>query len=58
MYIYAGKPSDRYQDKYGTSAKIQLNDKFTTVEVELLSQPKELLNVRNSKNVLTTAQGG
>jgi len=31
MYIYAGKPSDRYQDKYGTSAKIQLNDKFSTV---------------------------
>jgi len=31
MYIYAGKPSNRYQDKYGTSAKIQLNDKFATV---------------------------
>ena len=31
MYIYAGKPSIRYQDKYGTQARIQLNDKFATV---------------------------
>ena len=28
MYIYAGKPSSRYTDKYGTGARIQLNDKF------------------------------
>ncbi len=32
MYIYAGKPNDRYQAKYGTEARIQLNDKFSTVE--------------------------
>lgn len=32
MYIYAGKPSERYQAKYGTEARIQLNDKFATVE--------------------------
>ena len=32
MYIYAGKPSDRYQDKFGTQPKIQLNDKFATVQ--------------------------
>ncbi len=32
MYIYAGKPSERYQSKYGTEARIQLNDKFATVE--------------------------
>lgn len=31
MYIYAGKPSDRYQSSFGTSAKIQLNDKFADV---------------------------
>ncbi|MFD2826977.1 ExbD/TolR family protein [Leeuwenhoekiella polynyae] len=31
MYIYAGKPVDRYQGTYGTSAKIQLNDKFADV---------------------------
>ena len=31
MYIYAGKPSQRYQQKYGTEARIQLNDKFADV---------------------------
>ena len=31
IYIYAGKPSARYQDKYGTSARIQLNDAFAEV---------------------------
>ncbi len=31
MYIYAGKPSPRYQGTYGTEAKIQLNDKFADV---------------------------
>ena len=32
MYIYAGMPSMRYQDKFGTQARIQLNDKFATVQ--------------------------
>lgn len=31
MYIYAGKPSERYQGQYGTEARIQLNDKFADV---------------------------
>ena len=31
MYIYAGEPSSRYTDKYGTQPRIQLNDKFATV---------------------------
>ncbi len=29
VYIYAGKPSARYQDKYGTEPKIQIGDKYT-----------------------------
>ena len=32
MYIYAGKPSIRYQEKYGSQARIQLNDKIATPE--------------------------
>ncbi|MEX2350749.1 MAG: biopolymer transporter ExbD [Flavobacteriaceae bacterium] len=32
MYIYAGKPSQRYQAQYGTEARIQLNDKFADVK--------------------------
>ena len=31
MYIYAGKPSRNYEAKYGTEARIQLNDKFSEV---------------------------
>ena len=56
MYIYAGKPSMRYQDKFGTQARIQLNDKFATVQdvaafvlAEKASKRQEL------QNVLTTA---
>ena len=32
MYIYAGKPSERYQQKFGSEARIQLNDKFADVK--------------------------
>jgi len=56
MYIYAGKPSARYQDKFGTQARIQLNDKFATVQdvaafvlAEKASKRQEL------QNLLTTA---
>jgi len=31
VYIFAGKPSARYQDKYGKEGKIQIGDKFTDV---------------------------
>ncbi len=56
MYIYAGKPSSRYVTKYGSQARIQLNDKFAGVEdvaafvlAERASKRQEL------QNVLTTA---
>ncbi|MCB0374337.1 MAG: biopolymer transporter ExbD [Sinomicrobium sp.] len=56
IYIYAGKPSQRYQETYGTAAKIQLNDKFADVSdvgayilAERASKRQEL------QNVLTTA---
>ncbi len=32
MYIYAGKPSPRYQQRFGTESRIQLNDKFADVD--------------------------
>ena len=31
MYIYAGKPSSRFQQSFGTEARIQLNDNFADV---------------------------
>ncbi|PTX63927.1 biopolymer transport protein ExbD [Kordia periserrulae] len=32
IYIYAGKPHERYQKEVGAQAKIQLNDKFANVD--------------------------
>ncbi len=31
VYIYAGKPSDRYVDQFGTEGKIQIGDKYTDI---------------------------
>jgi biopolymer transport protein ExbD len=31
MFIFMGKPSDRYQSKFGKGDKIQLNDRFSEV---------------------------
>lgn len=32
VFIYAGKPSQRYVDSYGSSSKIQIGDKYTEVD--------------------------
>ncbi len=32
VFIYAGRPSLRYQDKYGKEPKIQIGDKYTDVK--------------------------
>jgi biopolymer transport protein ExbD len=31
VFIFAGKPSEQYQAKFGTESKIQIGDKFTDV---------------------------
>ena len=54
IYIYAGKPSIRYI--LGTSAKIQLNDKFGTVEeVGAFVLAERAAKRQELQNVLTTA---
>ena len=56
MYIYAGKPSSRYEDKYGTQPRIQLNDKFATVEeVGAFILAERAAKRQELQNVLTTA---
>ena len=56
MYIYAGKPSSRYQDKSGSSARIQLNDKFASVdEVGAFILAERASKRQELQNVLTTA---
>lgn len=32
VYIYAGEPIEKYQAKYGKNAKLQVNDRFVTVD--------------------------
>uniref|UniRef100_UPI00404AD53D ExbD/TolR family protein n=1 Tax=Flavobacterium sp. TaxID=239 RepID=UPI00404AD53D len=56
MFIYAGKPHERYQRMYGTGARIQLNDRLSEVSdikafifAERASRPPEL------EDKLTTA---
>ena len=56
MYIYAGKPSSRYSDKYGSGARIQLNDKFATVEeVGAFVLAERAAKRQELQNVLTTS---
>ena len=31
VFIFAGKPSDQYKDKYGTEGRIQIGDKYTEI---------------------------
>ena len=56
IYIYAGKPSSRYVDTYGTQARIQLNDKFGSVEeVGAFVLAERAAKREELQNVLTTA---
>lgn len=56
MYIYAGEPSTRYTDKYGSQPRIQLNDKFATVsEVAPFVLAERASKRQELQNVLTTA---
>ena len=56
MYIYAGEPSSRYTEKYGTQARIQLNDKFATVsEVGAFVLSERAAKRQELQNVLTTS---
>jgi biopolymer transport protein ExbD len=56
IYIYAGKPSSRYQDNYGDQPRIQLNDKFATVaDVGAYVLAERAAKREELQNVLTTA---
>ncbi len=62
-YLYLGKPKDKYREIYGTSTRLQLNDKFASpddiplfLEQEKLSVPEQLhpfmtASMRVDKNV-------
>lgn len=56
MYIYAGKPSPRYESQFGTEARLQLNDKFARISdiQNFILQEKESKR-EELRNKLTTA---
>ena len=56
IYVYAGKPSARYADKYGDQPRIQLNDKFSVVsDVGAYILAERATKREELQNVLTTA---
>lgn len=56
MYIYAGKPSERYQQNAGTESRIQLNDKFADVsEVQNFIYAEREAKREELRPYLTTA---
>lgn len=56
IYIYAGKPSSRYESKYGDQPRIQLNDKFAVVsDVGAYVLAERATKREELQNVLTTA---
>jgi|TARA_B110000196_G_scaffold35856_1_gene26955 biopolymer transport protein ExbD len=56
IYIYAGKPSSRYESKYGDQPRIQLNDKFSKVsDVGAYVLAERATKREELQNVLTTA---
>ncbi|NEV92568.1 biopolymer transporter ExbD [Psychroflexus sp. YR1-1] len=56
MYIYAGKPSPRYQATYGTEARIQLNDKYAKIsDIQQFIKEERLSKRDELRDKLTTA---
>ena len=56
VYIYAGKPLPKYQDKFGSNAKIQVNDKFADISeiAPFILQYKDGLR-QELREIFTTA---
>jgi biopolymer transport protein ExbD len=56
MYIYAGKPSPRYQETFGTESRIQLNDKYASInDVQQFIKEERLSKREELQDKLTTA---
>ncbi len=56
IYIYAGKPSPRYQETFGTEARIQLNDKYASInDVQQFIKEERQSKREELRDKLTTA---
>lgn len=54
-YLYIGRPTDQYKDKYGTSPRLQLGDKFATVDDIPLFLEKHKIKVPEAKRPRITS---
>lgn len=54
-YIYIGRPTRQFQDVYGTKPRIQLGDKFATVEDIPLFLEQHKVNVAEAKRSRITS---
>ncbi|MDC8005918.1 biopolymer transporter ExbD [Aureisphaera galaxeae] len=61
VFIYAGKPSPRYAKQYGTEGKIQIGDKYTSLDnlPAALTEARDKLReeLRGSVNVALKVDG-
>jgi len=54
-YLYIGKPKDKWRDTYGTKPRLQLGDKFSTVEEIPIFLEKHKVKVSENKRKRITS---
>ena len=55
-YIYIGRPKEQHQNVYGTSPRIQLNDKFANeTDIPLFLEKHRVKVPESQKNLITTS---
>jgi biopolymer transport protein ExbD len=54
-YLYIGRPTDQYKEQYGTSPRLQLGDKFATVDDIPLFLEKHKIKVAENKRARITS---
>ena len=55
-YIYIGRPKEQFRSVYGTSPRIQLNDKFANeADIPLFLEKHRIKVPESQKNLITTS---
>lgn len=54
-YLYIGRPTEQYKEQYGTSPRLQLGDKFATVDDIPLFLEKHKIKVAENKRARITS---
>lgn len=55
-YLYIGKPTDKYQEVYGTQPRLQLGDKFATVaDIPIFLEQHKIKVAENKRPRITSS---